>query len=119
MGLTDVSLVVSNPSNPSKVHEGRFLVDSGAMYTVVPARVVKELGLTPEFEQSFELADRSVIKRMIGSAVVGYGDRKIAVPVILGEKNDDAMMGATTLESLGLALNPLERKIYFAKLLPL
>jgi hypothetical protein len=32
-------------------------------------------------------------------------------PVILGERNDMALLGAVTLESLGLVLNPLERTL--------
>ena len=32
-------------------------------------------------------------------------------PVVLGEKHDDALLGAVTLETLGFMLNPLTREI--------
>jgi hypothetical protein len=39
--------------------------------------------------------------------------------VILGEESDVALLGVVTLESLGLILNPLERSIHKATVMPL
>ena len=48
MGMTDVKLTIKNPTNPSKSIEERFLVDTGAHYTVLPHGIVKKLGIKPE-----------------------------------------------------------------------
>lgn len=117
MGRTKVKLVIKNPFNPSKKKEGNFLVDSGAHYTVLPAEYVKELGLKPSHEQEFTLADGKTMKRFIGGALVKFEGRELPVPVVLGEKGDDALLGVTTLESFGLMLDPFKRQIYPSKLM--
>ena len=115
--MTKVILVVKNPFNLSKKVEGEFLVDSGAHYTVLPAAVVKKLGLKPSFIQKFSLADGRTIKRAIGGAVVQFEGRELPVSVVLGEKDDDPLLGVTTLESFGLMLDPFKRRIYPSKLM--
>jgi len=50
MGVTNVSVKISNINQPDKIFEGKFLVDTGAGYTVVPERVWRKLGLKSERE---------------------------------------------------------------------
>ena len=108
---------VKHPQKLGKSYEDEFLVDTGAHYTVLPQRIVKLLGLKPAYEQEFVLADGRVIKRLIGSAVVNFEGRELPVPVVLGEKDDDALLGVTTLESFGMMVDPFKRKIYPSKLM--
>lgn len=117
MGVTKVKLVIKNPFNRQKKVEGEFLVDSGAHYTVLPAPMVKKLGLKPAYTQEFVLADGRVIKRPIGGALVNFAGKELPVAVVLGQKNDDALLGLTTLESFGLMIDPFKRRIYPSKLM--
>lgn len=112
-----MKLIVRNPLKPGKKVEGEFLVDSGAHYTVIPSKFVKKLGLKPSFKQEFVLADGRTVKRFIGSAMVNFQGRELSVPVVLGETNDDSLLGVTTLESFGLMLDPFKRRIYPSKLM--
>lgn len=117
MGLTTVSLKVKNPQIPSRTVKGDFLVDSGAAYTVLPKHLVLKLGLKPNFKQEFVLADGRKVVRDIGSAFIEYQGRETASPVILGKRDDSMLLGVLTLEALGLALDPFQRKLYPAKLM--
>lgn len=117
MGTTVVKLIIKNPINPSKKIEGEFLVDSGAHYTVLPASMVKRLGLKGAYEQKFFLADGRVMKRVVAGALVNFHGRELPAPVVLGEKDDSALLGVTTLETFGLMLDPFKRRIYHAKLM--
>lgn len=117
MGLTKVILEITNPEDKSKTVKGEFLVDSGAFYTVLPKRMADKLKIKPKFTQSFGLADGTSIKRPVGNAYVKFEDREIASPVILGKSTDTALMGALTLESLGLIINPFDRTLHPAKLM--
>ncbi len=117
MGMTEVTLKIKNTSHPTNVVEGVFIVDSGAAYTVVPYKFVKKLGLKPSFEREFVLADGKIVKRTIGSAIVGFENEEIAAPVVLGQKGDSPLLGALTLEAFGLALDPFKRKLYPARLM--
>ena len=114
MGMTQVKLKVKNPKTPSKIFEGKFLVDSGATYTVVPGEILSKLGIKPQWEEEFSLADGRLIKRQVGSALYEYGGRESAAPVLFGEKDDSLLLGTFTLEALGLTLDPLKRKLYKA-----
>jgi N-glycosylase/DNA lyase len=51
-----------------KSKEDRLLVDSGAIYTVVPAEDLQEQGIAAHSAREFELADGAVIKRKVGNA---------------------------------------------------
>jgi clan AA aspartic protease len=117
MGMTTVTIKIKNPQNPSKVVEGDFLVDSGAAYTVVPQKLVRKLGIKPSFRQKFTLADGTTIERDIGKAFIEYQGRETAVPIVLGKARDSSLLGVLTLEALGLALDPFERKFYPATLM--
>lgn len=117
MGIIKVKLVIKNPFKPTKTAEGEFLVDSGAHYTVLPAGLVEKLELTPSYEQEFVLADGRVIKRPLGSALINFEGRELAVPVVLGEADDDYLLGVTTLEGFGLMIDPFKRRIYPSKLM--
>lgn len=117
MGLTTVFLEITNPENKSKKVTGEFLVDSGAFYTVLPKRMVDKLGLKPELTRKFGLADGTKIKRCLSSAYITFNKDRIASPVILGKIGDSALMGALTLESFGLILDPFKRELHPAKLM--
>src|SRR3989338_10074791 len=117
MGMTDVTLTVKNPRDPKKAATVDFLVDSGAAYTVVPGKIVKQLKLKASFAREFILADGKKIKRMIGDAKIKFGTEEISTPVVLGKNGDSALLGALTLESFGLALDPFQRKLYRAKMM--
>ena len=109
MGLTVLEVDVANPSNPAVAEPLEFLIDSGAIYSVVPADVLSKLGIQPLAEQEFRLADGSKILRRKGGAVFKYGDRIGVADVIFGEEGDSILLGAFTLEALGLSLDPLRR----------
>lgn len=117
MGITKVRLTIKNPFDLDKSETGDFLVDSGAHYTVLPASIVKKLGIKKSYDQEFVLADGSVIKRSIGGAVVDFEKRELPVTVVLGEKDDGPVLGVTTLESFGLMLDPFKRTIFPSKLM--
>ena len=114
MGMTQVNLKIKNPSNPKKTFEGKFLVDSGATYTVVPEDILKKLGIKPQREETFSLADGRLIKRKVGSAFYEFEGIEAAAPILFGEKGDSLLLGAFTLEALGLTLDPFKRKLYKA-----
>jgi len=89
----------------------RFLVDSGATYTVLLEKVWKTIGLTPLREHDFTLADGTVIKRKVSECRISLPQGEAHTPVVLGEGDDHAVLGVVTLEILGLVLNPFNRKL--------
>ena len=111
MGLTYLEVDVAGPATPDDSEPVEFLVDSGAVHSVVPAPVLERLGVKQLDEQQFRLADGTKVTRRKGGAVFRYGGRVGVADVIFGEEGDSNLLGATTLESLGLVLNPLKREL--------
>jgi clan AA aspartic protease len=109
MGIVYIEGNVKHSGKSIKV---RFLVDSGATYTVLTKNIWEELGLKPLSEMEFILADGTVIKRGISEVLLelpGYGERH--TPVVLGEKEDENLLGVVTLEIFGLILDPFKREL--------
>ena len=111
MGITQLAVDIANVADPDKMRTLTFIVDSGAIYSVVPREVLEELGIKPVIEQKFRLADGSVIQRKKGGAVFRYKEYAGTSDVIFGESGDQTLLGAFTLESLGLMLDPLRREL--------
>lgn len=111
MGLTVLEVEVGNPATPEVTEEIEFLIDSGAIYSVVPTPILERLGIRPLTEQEFRLADGTKIVRKKGTALFKYGDRIGGADVIFGEEGDSVLLGAFTLEALGLSLDPLRREL--------
>lgn len=111
MGLTGLEIEIASPAAPEAREAIELLVDSGAVYSVVPRPILERLGIQPLTEQEFRLADGSKIIRSKGVAVFKYRDRMGGADVIFGEPGDSALLGGLTLESLGLALDPLRREL--------
>jgi clan AA aspartic protease len=111
MGLTILEVEVGNPANPQVTEKIEFLIDSGAIYSVVPTPILERLGIQPISEQEFRLADGTKIVRKKGIALFKYGDKIGGADVIFGEEGDSVLLGAFSLEALGLALDPLKREL--------
>ena len=111
MGLTVLKLEVANPANPDVAETVEFLIDSGALYSMVPRSVLQRLGISPLTIQSFRLANGQAIERQIGVALFKYQGRVGGATVIFGEIDDGTLLGAFTLESMGLSLDPVRREL--------
>ena len=112
MGITNKKLIVKKSFEDEKSAAVNFMVDSGAVYSLVPGKILDEIGIKPYRTIEFSLADGSIIKRRVGDAYFQLDKEGGSAPVIYGEEGDDALLGATTLEALGLVLNPFTRELY-------
>lgn len=102
---------VRAPGRRQRRRPVRFLVDSGAVYSVLRTNDWRALGLKPERELEFVLADGTTLKRGVSECIFELEGRRATSPVVLGETEDEALLGAVTLETLGLMLNPLSRTL--------
>ena len=100
MGLFEVTVRVSNPTRPV-FHEAVMPVDTGATYSVLPSSFLARLGITPDSEDEFTLADNKPKRYRIGEARFGVGERERTSPVIFGDEGT-WLLGATSLQALGL-----------------
>jgi clan AA aspartic protease len=114
MGITHIDAVVSRNDASRTV---RFLVDSGASYTLLPNDVWRALNLRPKRRMTFSLADGSRVERDISECHIELPQGEGHTPVVLGEPGDDALLGVVTFEIMGLVLNPFSRTLHPMRML--
>ena len=115
MGLTYVEGVVAGPTGTPRTV--RFMVDSGAKYSLLPPADWRAIGLAPKRRVTFALADGTLIDRDVSECHITLPQGEGHTPVILGEAGDEALLGVVTLEILGFVLNPFNRTLQPARLL--
>ncbi len=110
MGITYIEGQVRGPAG--KEAQVRFLIDSGATYSVLPQTTWQTIGLDAQRRMTFTLADGTTVERSISEAYLSLPQGQAHTPVILGEPNDEALLGVVTLEILGLVFNPFDRTLH-------
>ena len=88
-----------------------FLVDSGASYTLLPRKTWRAIGLKAIDSVKCFLANGTEVERKVSECRITLPHGSRYTPVMLGEKDDAALLGAVTLEILGLVLNPYTREL--------
>ena len=85
----------------------RGLVDTGSTLTTLPEGLLRTLGVEPVRQVEFELGDERVVEYGVGHAVIRYNGETVANPVAFAPNDAEPIIGAVTLESLGLAVDPV------------
>ena len=117
MGIIVKKLTFKEHRKAENSVELDFLIDSGAVYSLVPGRILDELGIDTYRTIDFALADGTVITRRVTSGYFEYNGEGGPAPVIYGEEGDEPLLGVTTLESLGLILHPFKRELFPMRML--
>ena len=110
MGLFNVALEVGN-ADGTRFETVRALVDTGATFTIVPAKVLRALGVSRDKRGAFELADGSLRNFDIGETRIRVNGGETNSPVVFGEGGMQPILGAVTLEILGLAVDPARKRL--------
>ncbi|TMB54071.1 MAG: hypothetical protein E6J60_08950 [Deltaproteobacteria bacterium] len=105
MGMTEVPVRVVNLADASRLAEVDLVVDSGAIYSVVPGGVLRRIGVEPHEVQTFDLAYGESVRSSVGDVRYEVADRSGAAPVIFGRRGDASLLGVVTR----LRLDPLRR----------
>jgi len=85
----------------------QVLVDTGAIHSMIDRGVADRLGITSERRTRVAVVG-GTIEFPVGLALLEIEGQSFRVPMILGDQN---LIGLTTLETLGFAVDPVERKL--------
>ncbi len=117
MGVINVTVKLTSFGDIAKSYETLFLVDTGATDSLAPDEELKKIGIKPEGEMSYELADGTVKKYPYGIAKIEFMGETTAGRVIFGEADVEPILGVTALESVGILVDPANRT-FLMTLLP-
>ena len=110
MGTFSVAIQVGNLEGPVFI-DLDALVDTGATYTVLPDDLLGQLAIKSEGQRSFELADDRVQPYSIGYARLRLNGTETITQVVFGANRSFPLLGAVTLEQLGLAVDPVHQRL--------
>ena len=111
MGATQVTVTIRNPANPERSWESLFLVDTGAIDSLVPRNHLESIGLYPKAQRTYELADGSEIKMDITTGDIEFMGEIVGGTIVLGEPGTEPILGVTALESVGIDVDPRNQKL--------
>jgi len=87
------------------------LVDTGTTYTTLSGSLLTRLGVVQEGYRRFELADNRVVEYPIGYARLRLNGNETIALVVFAPEDTSPLIGATTLENLGLAVDPVHQQL--------
>ena len=111
MGATHVTVTIRNPADLNKSWEGLFLVDTGAIDSLVPRDHLESIGLKPKAQRTYELADGSEIKMDITTGDIEFMGEIVGGTIIFGNPGIEPILGVTALESVGIDIDPRSQKL--------
>ena len=111
MGEVRVEIVVGNPRTGARSEAIGALADAGATLTVIPREILHRLGVQKLRRVSLVLADGRRAERDVGDATVAVNGESVPCRVVFGESGDAILLGLTVLEQLGLAVDPVQRRL--------
>ncbi len=117
MGNFSVAIeIAASPQGPFLPLDA--MVDTGSIYTWLPASRLRELGVSPQEQQWFVLADGTRIRRDLAEITVRMDGRIRHSLCVFGDEGSLTLLGAVTLEEFGLAVDPVSKRLVRLEVLP-
>ncbi len=110
MGTFKVKAKVWRVGAPESAADLDLVVDTGATYTALPARFLKELGVEPIRKTKLRIADGRLVERNLGEVTLEIQGRRTVTPVVFGNQ-ETRLLGSVTLEELSFAVNAVAREL--------
>lgn len=112
MGTFRVSVQLASPGG-EPFESVEALVDTGASYTWIPRDLLERLGVRPDEERVFVLADGREVRYPVAWVRIRLdaGERIQPTLVVCGDLGTEALLGAFTLEGFGLGVDPVNRRL--------
>ncbi len=109
MGLTHVTVRISNLAQDAEPWEAEFLVDTGAIDCLAPSERLVRAGVRPEGRAVYELANGEPIEYEYGFARISFLGSETVAQVIFGPSNAEPILGVVALENVGVTVDPVTR----------
>ena len=86
-------------------------VDTGSSFSTFPRATLERLGVRPERQESFQLANGAVVRCDVATVQVRLEGKTGPSLAIFGEPGEPNLIGAHTLESLLLGVDPVNERL--------
>ncbi len=111
MGSFSAKLRIWNPARPENAAEMEAMVDTGASLSWVHRERLEKLGIAATRKMGFRAIDGSIMERELAPVWVASDGFECPDIVVVAERSDMEVIGARTLEGLGLAADVSQKKL--------
>jgi clan AA aspartic protease len=111
LGHVYADVTIRPMARSAKKWMGRFLFDTGATDTFVPAAVLKKLGIRPASRRAYELADGRWQEMDIGFGIVEVMGQPAGGTLVFAGNDEEPLLGVTILESAGFIVDPRRERL--------
>lgn len=111
MGYVRVRAIIANPLKRNLKTELELNVDTGAIYTVIPNTIAKKLQLPITDKRRFKIASGEIVEYPVSEAYIQLEDKGVTSLVAIATEKTPTLLGVTTLELLGLKVDPVTGKL--------
>jgi predicted aspartyl protease len=111
MATFTVKVKVWNPASPGKAVELEAWADTGAAYSWISRARLEPLGVQHVRRLQFQTIEGHKIERDLAAVFLSADGYTGGDNVVIAESGDMEVLGAHSLESLGLAVDPVHKKL--------
>ena len=111
MGTFSAKLRLWNPVAPEKVEEMELMVDTGAAFSWISRDRLQKLGIGSSRKMPFRTIEGRVLDRDLAIAYVSSDGQSVPDLVVMAEAGEMEVIGAHTIEGLGMAADPIQKKL--------
>ena len=86
-------------------------MDTRSTYTWIPGDLLARVGVTPEEERPFELADGRKVRYGMGWVQITLAGREQPTILVCAPPGREPLLGVVTLEEFGLAADPVNERL--------
>ena len=119
MGMTHVTVQVSDVARQGTPFHDEFLVDTGSMHCLASRSKLDAAGITPDGKRVYELANGQTVEFEIGFAHVKFMGDETVTEIIFGPEKAESILGVLALESTGLVVDPVTNELKRLHAMPL
>jgi predicted aspartyl protease len=101
------------------VEELDAFVDTGAAFSWILRSRLERLGVAPSRKMSFRMIEGRLLERDMATVYVSADKYSVPDVVVMAEEGEMEVMGAHTIEGLGMAADPVQKKLVPAVMLAL
>ena len=111
MATFTVKVKVWNPANPSRFAEADVWADTGAAYSWISKARLEPMDVQKVRRLQFRTIEGHTVERDLAAVFLSADGFTGGDNVVVAESGDLEVLGAHSLESLGLAVDPVHKKL--------
>lgn len=112
MGLTRIAVTVRKFSSEEEdAYTATFLVDTGAMDSMMPSSELHKIGIKPVGKHAYELANGVFVEYQYGLAEMSFLGEVIGTNIVFGPESAEPILGVIALEQAGFIVDPVAERL--------